>query len=118
MQLGMLLRLVSIILSSMQLVDICLTKFRSPLPIKELISTIENSTRLVLELIDHSTTVVGANKLAMEISPWSLSRYEGGSRFYSCGTHSVIYCMNYKRWQIIGMNSHMYRSFNHVSWVI
>ena len=33
--------------------------------------SIENRARLVLELVDHLTTIVGASKLAIRISPWA-----------------------------------------------
>ncbi|CUM56351.1 unnamed protein product, partial [Debaryomyces tyrocola] len=48
--------------------------------------SIENRARFVLELIDHLTTVVGANKLAIRISPWATFQ---GMKADKDSTHAV-----------------------------
>ena len=48
--------------------------------------SIENRARFVLELIDHLTTVVGANKLAIRISPWATFQ---GMKGDQDSTHAV-----------------------------
>ena len=48
--------------------------------------SIENRARFVLELVDHLTTVVGANKLAIRISPWATSQ---GMKADQDSTHAV-----------------------------
>ena len=59
--------------------------------------SIEKRAKFVLDLIDHLTSIVGAHRLAIRLSPWPSSKVLKVKKIQCIlSQHSVIFYMNYR----------------------